>query len=234
MPIKPPPIWKEAPFLRLIIPFITGIAVQCYLPINLSVSWAILTGALVLFFLFQFSKIFTQFKLYWLNGMLLNLLLCFTGILLTYYQDISHHPKWINNYYKDGIAVTVTLEEPLSEKEKSFKALASVQCLTGNDTVTGVKGSILLYFQKDSLLPRLDYGSQIIFKKPLVTVKNTGNPGAFDYQRYCAFQGIYQQVFLKPGEFIVLPQKKESIVKKWLLTVRSKTVQHSSAIPPWS
>ena len=224
MPIKPVPIWKEAPFLRLIIPFIAGITIQWYLSISLFFSWSVLTGTLVLFFLFQFSNLFTQFKLYWLNGIFLNLLLCFTGILLIYYQDVSHHSKWINNYYKEGMAVTVTIEEPLSEKEKSFKALASLQSVTSNDTTISVTGFILLYFQKDSSMPGLDYGSQVIFKKSLVAIKNTGNPGAFDYQQYCAFQGIYEQVFLKPGEFIVLPLRKENAVKKWLFTIRSKTV----------
>src|SRR5271156_4074832 len=102
--IKPVPIWKEAPFLRLIIPFILGIIVQWYLHVPIIVSFWVLTGTIVLLSLFQFSRIFIQFKLYWLNGLLLNVLLFFTGIIITYYQDISHHPKWINNYYHDGAA----------------------------------------------------------------------------------------------------------------------------------
>ncbi len=222
--IKPVPIWKEAPFLRLIIPFIPGIVVQWYLHVPVALGWGVFILALILLLLFQFKKTAAQFSFYWINGILLNVLLFFTGVLLTHYRDITHQQKWIGNYYNSGAYVTATIEEPLSEKENSFKALSSVQSVTCNDTIIPVYGSILIYFQKDSSQPLPGYGSQIVFKKALARVRNSGNPGAFDYQRYCAFQDIYHQVFLKPGEFIVLPHKKENAIKKLLFAIRSKTV----------
>ena len=51
-----------------------------------------------------------------------------------------------------------------------------------------------------------------MFNKPLQEIKNSGNPGGFDYKRYSLFQGITHQVYLKPGEFTVLA----STNKKWL------------------
>jgi competence protein ComEC len=224
MTFKPVPVWKEAPFLRLIIPLMLGIIVQWNLRVPINISWIISTAIIILLLGFQFSKPFIQFKLYWLNGFSLNALLFFTGVLLTYYQDISHHKKFINNYYTDEGYIIATLEEPLSEKEKSFKALSTVNAVVINDSVNNVEGSVFIYFQKDSLLPQLDYGSQIIFKKSLALIKNSGNPGAFDYQRYCAFQGIYQQVFLKRNEFVLLPNTNENALKKLLFTIRAKTV----------
>jgi competence protein ComEC len=224
MSIKPVPVWKEAPFLRLIIPLMLGVISQWYLRIPITVSWTVFISAVVLLLIFPLTAVFTQFKFYWVNGLWLNILLFVSGTLLTYYQDISHHPKWINNYYKDGDVIIATLEEPLSEKEKSFKALATIQSVINNGSANTVTGSLLIYFQKDSSLSQLDYGSQIIFRKPLVSIKNPGNPGGFDYQRYCAFQNIYHQVFLKRSEFILLPWKNENAVKKWLFIIRSKTV----------
>jgi competence protein ComEC len=224
MPVKPIPLWKEAPFLRLIIPLMCGIILQWYLQVSITVSLAFLTASIGLYLLFQFSKSFVQFKLYWLNGIMLNAFLFTIGMLLVYYHDISHQQKWIGNYYKNGDAVIATLQEPLSEKDKSFKALASVQYVLSNDTMSPVKGSILLYFKKDSSLPQLSYGSQVIFNKPLQQIKNSGNPGAFDYQRYCGFQDIHHQAFLKPGEFVVLPNKNENIIQKFLFAAQEKTV----------
>ncbi len=75
-----------------------------------------------------------------------------------------------------------------------------------------VQGKIILYFKKDSLVPPIVYGSQIIFKKALQEIKNSGNPGGFDYKRYSLFQGITHQVYLKPGDFSLLA----STNKKWL------------------
>jgi len=122
---------------------------------------------------------------------MLNVLLFVIGMLLVYFHDISHHEKWISNYYKNGDAVAAALQEPLSEKDKSLEALASVQYVINNDTVSPAKGSIPIYLKKDSSLPQLSYGSQLIFNKPLQPIKNSGNPGSFDYQGYCAFQDIY-------------------------------------------
>jgi competence protein ComEC len=224
MSVKPIPVWKEAPFLRLLIPFIFGIIVQWYLPIPLLCSLSFFIIFLVLLLLFQLARSFIQFKFYWVNGVLINVLLFFTSVIFTYYHDISHKAEWIKNDYKNGAVIIATLEEPLSEKDKSLKAEASVKSIIINDTLLSVKGSIIIYFQKDSLLPSLNYGSQIVFNKPLQLIKNSGNPAAFDYQRYCAFQDIYHQVYLKHGEFVVMPEKKESIIKKFLFSVRTKTL----------
>lgn len=224
MPFKPIPVWKEAPFARLIVPLILGIITQWYLQVSITVCLASFSVFVFLYLPFQLNKSFVQFKLYWLNGIILNALLFVTGMLLIYYHDISHQPKWIGNHYKNGNTVVATLQEPLSEKERSLKALASVQYIISNDTVIPVKGSILLYFKKDSCPQLPSYGSQIIFSKPLQPIKNSGNPGAFDYRRYCAFQDIYHQAFLKPGDFAMLPQKNESIIKKFLFAAVEKTV----------
>lgn len=224
MPVKPIPLWKEAPFIRLIIPLIGGIIAQWYLQGSMTASLVLLTSSIVLYLIFQFNKNFVQFKLYWLNGVIINVLLFAIGMLLTYYHDISHQEKWINNHYKSGDAIVATLQEPLSEKEKSFKALASVQYIINDDTLNPVKGYILLYLKKDSSLPQLSYDSQIIFNKPLQPIKNSGNPGAFDYQRYCAFQDIYHQAFLKPGEFVVLPKKNKNSIQEFLFAAQEKTV----------
>jgi competence protein ComEC len=224
MSVKPVPIWKEAPFLRLIVPLMCGIIAQWYLQVSITVSSAVFAASLVLYLVFQLNKSFIQFKLYWLNGIIINTLLFTVGLISLYYHDISHQQKWIGNYYKKGDAVVATLQEPLSEKDKSFKALASVQYVISNDSVTPVKGSILVYFKKDSSLPQLTYGSQIIFSKQLQLIKNSGNPGTFDYRRYCAFQDIYHQVFFKVGEFAALPEKNENSIQKFLFAAQEKTV----------
>ena len=83
--------------------------------------------------------------------------------------------------------------------------------LIGKKNKQDVKGSIIIYFQKDSSLSSIGYGSQIVFKKSLQLIKNAGNPGSFDYQRYCAFNNIYFQVYLKSKDFVIVNSKKEKM-----------------------
>lgn len=225
-------IWKEAPFLRLIIPLITGIVLQWNFNIAAVVSWSSLLISLLFFIVLSFGKIGFLFKWNKLNGISINILLIALGMLLGYYKNIAHNKGWISNYYHPGNALQLTLQEPLSEKAKSFKAIASVSLLADSNNVRPVKGNIILYFQKDSAIPALDYGSQIIITKNLQFIKNSNNPGTFNYERYAAFQDIYYQVYLKPGEFIILNSKEENPFTKFIYKTRNKIVSILSQYIP--
>jgi competence protein ComEC len=224
MLVKPVPVWKEAPFLRLIVPLIFGIVVQWYLPIPILLCFIISGLILILLVLFSSVKIFFQFRYYWLTGILINGIIFFAAAILVYSNDGIHYQNCIRNCYENDDVIIAKLDEPLSEKEKSFKAQATVESVIKNDSTYSAKGSIIIYFQKSDLLSQLDHGSQIIFKKPLQLIKNSGNPTAFDYQRYCAFQSIYYQVYLKTSDFVITRDKKENFIEKFLLYARAKTV----------
>ena len=215
-------LWKQAPFLRLVIPFIAGIILQWYAASPVQLAWIIFFTVIAGLIVFNFRIHFLQYKLGWVNGLFVNALLLATGLLMAYYKDIPHQQEWLNHYYRDKDIITATLEEPPAEKAGSFKASASVQQLVRGDRLQQVKGHILIYFKKDSLLKQPDDGSQIIFSKSLQPIKNSGNPGSFNYERYSAFQGIYQQVFLQPGEYILLPGKNKNRLKHFLFMARKK------------
>ena len=231
MPFQPY-IWKEAPFLRLIIPLIFGIIIQWNLNILSSISWILLSTAFIGFVSLSFSNISFLFKWNRLNGVFLYLLLFTLGMLLSFYKNTAHNGEWIGNYYKPGNPLLLKLEEPLSEKDKSFKATASVKTLSDSNESRKVKGNIILYFQKDSLASSLDYGSQIIINKNLQPIKSSNNPGTFNYERYAAFQDIYYQVYLKPGEYVVLNETDKNLFTNFIFKIRKKIVAIISKYVP--
>jgi len=211
--------WKKAPFIRLLVSFIAGIVIQWNCQIAASVWWSLLVTSVVAGISFFYLSLSNRYKLGFLNG--LSLLISFISIggLLTWHKDIRHFKNWSSRHYKEADYLVVTLDETLTEKTKSFKANASITHLIHNKNIIPVRGKIILYFKKDSLLPPLTYGSQLIFKKSLQEIKNPGNPGGFDYKRYSLFQGITHQVYLKPGDFSVLASTK----KNWLLSFLDMT-----------
>lgn len=224
MTFSPPPLWKEAPFIRILIPFITGILVQWYfkLPVFISCYGAAITFFFLL--LFPLKNISSQYRGYWIYGILMNCLLLFAGSIVTFIKDGSNHPSWITRFYTGSSTVVATLNEPLSEKPKSFKASASVLMIETKNSLFNVKGNVIIYFQKDSLVSDLQYGSTVVFKKSLQEIKNSGNPGSFDYQRYCAFQQIYYQVYLKSDEYKILPARNDRSFKRFLFDIRKKII----------
>lgn len=216
--------WKKTPFLKLLLPFIAGIIIQWHLQINLSFWWIVGGISLALLFVFFILPLFDRFRSGILNGIFIGLLFMSLGAILAFKKDIRNHPGWLGNHYSDQQSLLITLDEALIEKTKSFKANATVQYVVSEEDAIPVKGKIIIYFMKDSLLKEIDYGSEILFKKPLQEIKNSGNPGGFDYKRYCLFQGITHQVYLKPNEFIALKGKNENRLKKFILDTREKVL----------
>lgn len=216
--------WKRTPFIRLFPPFAAGIIFQWYCQWPLLFWWVALVIAAAIILLFFTIPFFHRFRLAWLSGASINLLFIAVGALLVWYNDIRHTKSWFGHSYTENTFLIVSLDEPLVEKTKSFKSNASVKYLIRNDSALPVKGKIILYFKKDSLLPKLNYGSSIILKKSLQEIRNSGNPGGFDYKRYSLFQGITHQCYLEPGEFEILKGGKETLYQKLFYPARDKVL----------
>lgn len=199
------PVWTSAPLLRLLVPLMLGIIMQWYLQVPIV---AVFILAISFFIATVILSFFKQLVLSTFIGIGLQAILVCVGMLLVFVNDTSKRTDFIARKYTANSVLVATLQEPLNEKAKSYKAEASVQILKG-DKLEKLSGNIILYFQKDSTksLPALGYGSQVIFRKSLMEIKNAGNPGGFDYQRYCAFHNLYYQVFLKENEYDIGHQK---------------------------
>lgn len=222
--------WKRAPFIRVLLPLMAGIAIQWNCQVSLTAWWILLIFSLIFISFFFIIPFFQRYKSAWSNGICITLMFISVGALLTGYKDIRHNSQWFGNLYEGNTSMGVALDEPLVEKTKSFKANAKVNYILQNGKAIKVKGKIILYFKKDStgqagsLFQPLAYGTQIIFNTPLQEIKNSGNPGGFDYKRYSLFQGISHQVFLKPGEFEILEAKDKNPMKTLLYSIRQKVL----------
>jgi competence protein ComEC len=214
------PIWKEAPFLRLLIPFTIGIFIQQNVQID---ACLILTSLIAFssgFLLLHFNTLYFKFKYNWVTGIFIHLILISAGYMLCAGADGMKKKNSVVNLYSPGDTLQLTLQEPLVEKERSYKSNARIDYLTRNGTLTNATGNVNVYFSKESGTEELRYGSSIILSKPLELIRSSGNPGAFDYKLYCRRQGIYYSIFLTEKDYKVIPGARESIVRKYLFEVR--------------
>lgn len=216
---------KNFPFVKILPALAAGIWLQWHNHFSLTlISSAAIIFAL-LFCIVSFLPTAKRFLFSAVHGATLMLLVLCTGMLLTYFADIRNNNYWYQKNYKDGQAVLVTVAEPLNEKQKSWKALANAEALLDSSGhFQKVTGKILLYFKKDSAIPSLQYGSQIIITKPLQPIKNNGNPGALNYTRVCLFGGITHQCFLSDKDYIILPQKNSNPFQKFIFSVRDASL----------
>lgn len=218
-------LWNKAPALRLLLPLAAGIVLQWYS--SISVSLLLFLGGLSIIALatFPFIAISKQYALRSLQGVLLHVLMAVAGALLVYLADIRNSKTWFGNHYQPLHLVIATLQEPIVEKPASYKALATVNAVGKDKEWRQTRGKVILYFQKKDGFKNLTYGQQVLIAKTVQPIKNSGNPGGFDYERYSLFQGITHQAYVTEADIVLLPQKGQKDFKTFLFWLRAGVLQ---------
>jgi competence protein ComEC len=106
--------------------------------------------------------------------------------------------------------MVVKLEEPLSEKSRTWKTTARMKGWIEEGKFHAAPGKILLYFKKDQIPEQIHSGSVIMFLQDLKKIKNTGNHGSFDFEEYSLFQGITHQVYLEKKDWILVSEDEHA------------------------
>lgn len=219
------PAWKQAPLVRLLIPFIIGILLQWQLQIVLApIPIAILCFGTAIG-LFALLPLRLRYTFRWLQGINISLLVMAVGAMVSWQKDIRHRSNWYGHHTTDSSYIVVRLTEPLTEKQKSYKAAGKVEQVITNGITQPCTGQLLLYFSKDSTPPNLQYGQYLLLRNNLQAIKNSGNPGAFNYERYAAFQQFFQQSFLHRNDYTILAQTKANPFWQWLYSVQKDITQ---------
>jgi len=220
---------KRAPFVRLILPFSVGIVLQLFTPLTPVLLWA--GCCLLLFVLLILSRLplWVQFTYGWVKGVLIHLLVIAGGCLVLSYADIRHSGHYFAGLLRFSDLLLVTVQEPLQEKSRSYKTVVRVDGIVQGDSLLPVRGNLLLYLEKEKGAAALECGNQLLLCNKLRDIQNNGNPGGFDYRQYCIGQQIYQQVYLREGEWkLFLNREKEKKgfslqrqLTEWGLSLRS-------------
>jgi competence protein ComEC len=192
---------KRAPFVRMILPFSVGIVLQSYMPLLPVVLWAGCCLLLLVLLILSRLALWVQFTYGWVKGVVIHLLVIAVGCLVMSYADIRHSGHYFASFLRSSDLLLVTVQEPLQEKPRSYKTVVQVDGIVRGDSLLPVKGNLLLYLEKEKRVAALECGNQLLLCNKLREIQNSGNPGGFDYRRYCAAQQIYQQVYLREGEW---------------------------------
>ncbi|MCU0395880.1 MAG: ComEC family competence protein, partial [Chitinophagaceae bacterium] len=154
------------------------------------------------------------------SSLLLQASLAGGGLLLAWLHTPSLQPGFIFSHYQPGMPVLATLQEPPVPKARSHKAEASLQLVIPDGRLRHLQGKAVLYLAKDEKAGTLQYGSQIIFRKPLQSIRSSGNPGSFDYAAYAARQGLYAQAFLQANDYRIAPGRRANPLQELLFRGR--------------
>ncbi|SEW06853.1 ComEC/Rec2 family competence protein [Chitinophaga arvensicola] len=212
--------WKRAPFLRIVIPLLTGIIWQLNYPLPPVLLLVVLGIAFTGILVFRFLPLSWRFAAVWAPGILLFILVGTCGQLLLYHADLRHRSGFYRQQLTDTPLYLLRINEPPEEKARSYKTTARVLAVYQSTHWIPVKGYLMLYLAKDSLGPALSYGEELLVRKTPEIIRFNGNPGAFNYQRYLVTQQIYEQLYLRKTDFYLLPHRGGAAGQHLLLRAR--------------
>ena len=194
------PIWRIAPFIRIVIPLILGIIIARWVVFNVVHSLFLLGSGIIIF-----SVAFLSARRFPMGtGISIFFLWVVFGVALYTFAKPENKVDFIEKGYRPGEIVSATIITPLEEKERTFKVEAGIRQW---DTVAGrwqnVYGNIIIYFSKEINKDSIGFGSMIAFSKQLEPIRNSGNPGAFNYRQFAADRNLFYSVFLTHDDFVL-------------------------------
>ncbi len=214
------PFWKTAPMLRIFMPLASGVVIAEYY--NLPSAFLLLAPCILLALLWAMQKPQLQYARRWWWGLLLQFFLICSGMLLLQVQQVVQRKDFAGQYVRSEIQDFIaTLEEPLVPKQKSYKANVSLSYVDSSRRLIPLRGKAIIYLQLSDTAAQLQYGSQLLMRIKLEPIANSPNPGAFDYARWCARQGIYYQAYLRSNNYRVLPANSGNAFNRFLFQSRS-------------
>lgn len=187
--------WDTAPFFRLLLPLVAGIALYPLWKGSLMVA---LFTALFAYLLFLTTSIFkTQNAIRRTATFVsLHIFFIFQAFSLCFLNDVRNDKQWFGATVNTADFYKVRISETPAEKESTYKLQVDVLESILPDRSQNAEGKAFLYIYKGKKTSVFNKGDTLIVSNKWQLIKNAGNPFEFDYARYCARNNIYYQQFI--------------------------------------
>ena len=188
--------FKRAPFVRLLIPWMAGLLCQWHYPGFPVFNIFIVIGICIGLRAFRYLSIARQYFWSPLQGALLMLLVMQVGAWMAWQQDVRHDAHWFGHSLNSSTQLICTVDAPLQAKPYGYKTTAQVIGKVDHGKMQSANGAVVVFIRSTDSTLCLQPGDRVICNNTLQPIRNSGNPGAFDYAQYMAAQNIFHQVWL--------------------------------------
>ncbi|MCB0804551.1 MAG: ComEC family competence protein [Bacteroidales bacterium] len=212
--------WNRYPFVRFIIPLVSGIVVALNIPEMYPIPFWIMVALFGIYALIEliFRKQIS-YRYRWIFGTLSSFLLLLLGYQLTYLKTPSYDPDNIS-HFKQADKLVIQIKEPPAEKPNSVKVVGGVLFAADTTGWEKASGTVLLYFEKDENIDNIRYGDELVVHTQLRPVKPPANPEEFNYKRFLSNKGIYDQGYVTKGNWKITGQGYGNPIKKTGIKLR--------------
>lgn len=188
-------IWETAPFLRILLPFVSGIVIY-ELSLRHWLSYPLLIFSVTAIF---FSLVTIRNKVAGIYSGVAFVAMMITllagGYTLSYFNDVRNDKAWFGRHIDHGTTYMARINDEPAGKEHTWKIPVTIFRMINADNATTVHGKAFLYLYKDHDAMLLHKGDTVFTPGNWQPIRNAGNPFEFDYARYCRLNNILYQQF---------------------------------------
>jgi competence protein ComEC len=216
--------WRQFPLLRLIIPFIGGLILAIKFPVVPGFLVLIVIFFLYLLFLFLvlFHDRFIDYSTRWITGFVIMLLTVSIAYDNALHREERPQPGSEGTGSPGNSMVVADIIEPVIQKSKTTKVFLRIRFLNAGGKWIRADGKILVYFQKETASPDLNYGDRVILYAELREPPGPMNPYSFNYKRFLEIRGIYFQGYCRQGTWRLISRDGSNPFIRFALELRKK------------
>ncbi len=215
---------REIPFLRLLLPLATGIAISGL--IDIPVTGVIMVAIAATILIISSFLISDRWRSV-LFGITQTIILITTGYLL-YYQESNY----LSDLPGDYITIECIARDYPEESGERIKFEVDATMVITSDLSERVKTGLIIY--ADTLPPEIIVpGNNLTIRLKPLLITNNNNPGGFNYQRYMKTAGVKYVAFVSQANILEwsAPQKL-NLKQKALITRERMSAFLESKMPP--
>ncbi|THG57352.1 ComEC family competence protein, partial [Bacteroides faecichinchillae] len=208
----------QYPYIRLIIPWITGVFCGDMFFDNTSV----LSGSILLFCFFvglSFTFYFLRrHSLRWCFGISVSAL-CFMGGWIGITGQLQQS---VYDFKDQETVYRVRLTDAPELKERSYLCRVFLEEYHDSANICPVERKAILYLEQDSSVVRLQDGDELLVSSQISPPVNGKNFGEFDYSRYLMYKGIAGTGYVASGKWTKLSSVSVSSLRLMANSYREK------------
>ena len=185
---------KEVPFIRIGLPLCAGIVSGLYFRPD---GIFLVTASIIIVSGFLFSLYFDKNQHNYLYGLILTFSFFVTGLLLYTNEKAS-----LTTLKPVMTSFSCMLSDYPEEKANTFMLKVKLTRIIEPNKTEPVKGSMILYFKKNSEIPSMTPGDILIISCNPVEITNRANPNEFDYRFFMENQHIRYYAFINTNDIL--------------------------------
>lgn len=204
------PFFKNAPFIRLLLPLLTGILFAVFLNLQVADAKWWLIG---LFIFWTYSEFLSPWRKAYRWKVIGEVVLAGTvlllGIALVNWSSGKNNPRHFSRLLEGPGLLVGQVAEPVVVNDKTVKVILQIEGIRSQKDWVLADGKAIIYLEKDQRSSQLIIGDQLMVEPQFRDIEAPRNPSEFDYRKYLSFHLVYQQAYLKSSNWALIAQSQD-------------------------